>query len=520
MNLCAKQKELHTLSIIVYIMYTMSFIRRIKRNGKTYLAEVENRWIDGRCVQRHIRYVGKEADGQTVLASSMSNIEIEEVKLHGPLLVLDHLAKDIDLPAFLGPYSNEILSMVYAHCLDYKSINQMERWFQRTDLAMLLPLEQLTERRLLEALDSLESIDSQHIQRSIFQRVVDAYHLSISGVVYDVTNTYLYGKHCPLGKAGHDKEGVVGRPLIQIGLAVAKGSGIPICHKIMDGNVHDAKMFGDFITELRHVSIKKGMVVYDRGITSAQNIRDTKALHWDTLCGLPIKAGLAKKIRPLIIREKFIHINNRVKLGKTVFYVIAIPFHVEDVDGTLAICFNEQQRRLLRESRYDEIEYARQLMENGKETKPGVGKFFTKNGLLSNDVLKDAEEFDGYSCIFSTAKLAKDEIVRLYFDKDIVEKAFRSIKGITRLQPIRHWLYNRVTAHVFICYLSYLLMSMLQYRLKKAGISAAEALIELDSMYKVYLRDAKKGFRISRIVTLSKKQEIILRQINKRLLKT
>jgi transposase len=511
---------LRTLFAIVYIMYTMSFIRKIKRNGKTYLAEVENKWIDGRCVQRHIRYVGKEADGQTILASSISNIEVEEVKLHGPLLVLDHLTKEIQLSEFLGPFSNEILSMVYAHCLDYKSINQMERWFERTDLSMLLPLEQLTERRLLDALDSLESIDSQQVQRSIFQQVVKEYRLPISGVVYDVTNTYLYGKHCPLGKEGHDKEGVAGRPLIQIGLAVTKGSGIPICHKVMNGNIHDAKMFGDFITELRHVPINKGMVVYDRGIASAQNIKDTRALNWDTLCGLPIKAGLAKKIRPIISHEEFIHINNRVKLGKNVFYVITVPFSVDIIDGTLAVCFNEQQRRLLRESRYDEIEYAKQLLEQGKTIKPGMGKFFTKAGMLNKQVLKDAEEFDGYSCIFSTAKMSKDDIVQLYFDKDVVEKAFRNIKGITRLQPVRHWLYNRVIAHVFICYLSYLLLSILQYRLKKIGVSAEEALTELDSMYKVYLRDTKKGFRMSRVVTLSKKQESILKAISKRLLKT
>jgi transposase len=497
----------------------MSFIRRIKRGDKIYLAEVANQWVDGRCVQKHIRYIGKESDGKTILTSSISNVEIEEVKLHGPLLVLDHIAKEIKLPTFLGSYCNEILSMVYAHCLDYKSINQMQRWFQRSDLAMLLPMEQLTERRLFEALDSLESIDSQKIQRSIFQQVVDTYQLSVSGVLYDVTNTYLYGKRCPLGKPGHDKEGVVGRPLIQIGLAVTKGSGIPICHKVMDGNIHDARMFADFVTELRHVSIKKGIVVYDRGIASAQNLRDTKALHWDTLCGLPIKAGLAKGIRPFIAQEEFIHINNRVKLGKTIFYVITIPFKVEEVEGTLAICFNEQQRRLLRESRYDEIEYARQLMADGKVTKPGMEKFFTTSGCMKIDVLREAEEFDGYSCIFSTAKLAKDEIVRLYFDKDVVEKAFHTIKGITRLQPVRHWLYNRVIAHVFICYLSYLLLSILQFRMKKLGLSAEETLTELDSMYNVYLRDAKKGFRISRVVTLSKKQETILKAVNKRLLK-
>ena len=39
--------------------------------GKTYLAEVENRWIDGKCVQKHIRYIGREVDGETVLSSSL-----------------------------------------------------------------------------------------------------------------------------------------------------------------------------------------------------------------------------------------------------------------------------------------------------------------------------------------------------------------------------------------------------------------------------------------------------------------
>ena len=93
-------------------MYTMSFIRRIKRQGHVYLAEVENRWVDGKCVQRHIRYVGREADGKTLLAASLSEVEVDQVKLYGPLLVLNHLAKEIALPEQLGSYSQEILSLV------------------------------------------------------------------------------------------------------------------------------------------------------------------------------------------------------------------------------------------------------------------------------------------------------------------------------------------------------------------------------------------------------------------------
>ena len=47
-------------------------------------------------------------------SASLSEAELEQVKVYGPLLVLHHLAKKFGLPARLGPYSEEILSMVSA----------------------------------------------------------------------------------------------------------------------------------------------------------------------------------------------------------------------------------------------------------------------------------------------------------------------------------------------------------------------------------------------------------------------
>lgn len=508
-------------TVIVYIMYTMSFIRKIKKGGKVYLAEVENVWVDGTCRQRHLRYVGKEVDGKTVLSASISNVEIEDVKVHGPLLALNHLAGEIGLSSFLGEYADEILSMVYAHCLDYKSLNKMGQWFERTDLNMMLSLENLTEKRLLNALDSLEKMDSQRLQKELFETVKKKYRLKESGVLYDVTNTYLYGKKCPLGKLGHDKEGVKGRPLIQIGLGVTKAEGIPMFHKVFDGNIHDAKTLQDLITSFRAYRIRSGLIIYDRGITSARNVRDIKELGWNTLCGLALRGKLKELLRPLISQNEFIRIENRVRLKKTVFYVVTTPHEIGGIGGVLAVCFNEQQRKDLRESRYDEILNAQKLLSSGKTIKPRLAKYFNKDGSLIKKKLHEAEEFDGFSCIFSTRKrFSKEEMVRLYFDKDLVEKAFRTMKGITRLQPIRMWLYDRVTSHVFICYLAYLLLSLLQYRLRKTEVSAEEALRELATMYKVYLKDPEKGFRIGRTVTLTKKQEMILRAISPRLLKS
>jgi transposase len=498
----------------------MSFIRKIKHGDKTYLAEVENKWIDGRCVQKHLRYVGKEVDEKVILASSISNLEVTEIKLYGPLLILDSLAKGINLESMLGDYGKEILSMVYAHCLDFKSVNKMTQWYERTDLPFILSHDALTKDRLYSAMDSIEELQAKDIQRTIFEKVLKHYHLPVTGIVYDVTNTYMYGNKCPLGKLGHSKDGQPGRPLIQIGLAVTRKERIPICHKVLDGNVHDTRMFQDFVTDFRRYNIDGGIFIYDRGISSARNLKEMKALSWDTLCGLPIRGTLPATVRALRQKKNFVTIENRVQLKKSKFYVCCIPYTIDDLPGTLAVCFNNAQKQELQESRYDEIQNAKELLCQKKAIKPGLDKYFDDTGTILIGVVTAAEEFDGFSCLFATKELTKEEFIKLYFDKNIIERSFKTMKGIVNLQPIRHWLYNRVTAHVFICYLSYLVLSLLEYHLRKIPMTAEEALDELSSMYKVYLRDTQKNFTLSRIVTLTKKQELILKRVNKKLLKS
>lgn len=402
---------------LVYNIHTMSFIRRIKKGNGVYLAEVENQWIEGKCVQKHIRYIGKEADGKRVLSASISDIEIESVKLYGPLLVLNFLAEEIGLSKLLGEYGEEILSLVYAHCLDYKSINQMQRWFERTDLNMLLNLEGLTEKRLLNALDALERQDQELLQRSIFEAVHKRYKLNVSGVLYDVTNTYLFGKKCPFGKEGHDKERVKGRPLIQIGLGVTADYGIPLFHKVFDGNVHDARTLRACIDSFERFEVKSGVVIYyDRGVVSARNLRDIQQLRWHTICGLPIKGNLKAIVRALMKQKKFIELANRIRLSKTILYAVTTSHEIDKVKGTLVLCYNEDQQRSLRESRYDEVVQAQELLREHKTIKVGLEQYFDTNGNMIKKKVAEAEEFNGYSCVFSTKRLPKEKIVRSYFE--------------------------------------------------------------------------------------------------------
>jgi hypothetical protein len=229
---------------------------------------------------------------------------------------------------------------------------------------------------------------------------------------------------------------------------------------------------------------------------------------------VPLNASLKESWRPWANPQQLMQLPHRQRVGSTIFYTCLRPYQLDGVRGNLVLCLNERQHRDARESRRDELLYAEKFLAQGKSIKPGLEPFFDAPGRLLPAKLAEAEAFDGYSCIFCSRPLAQDQMLRLYFDKNLVEKAFRSLKGITQLRPIRHWLAEHIHAHVFLCYLAYLLLALLQYRLLKTDFSAEAALLELGTMYKVYLRDAQYRFQLSRVVTLTKKQELILKTID------
>ncbi|MCX8110054.1 MAG: hypothetical protein N3D15_02250 [Syntrophorhabdaceae bacterium] len=116
----------------------------------------------------------------------------------------------------------------------------------------------------------------------------------------------------------------------------------------------------------------------------------------------------------------------------------------------------------------------------------------------------------GYSMIYHTTGLKEEEVVKSYYEKDIVEKAFKEMKSSINLHPIRKYLLSHVKTHIKIYYLAYAILSYIQYRLKEKDISAVNALEKLQPVYKVELKSIKERFHWSKTVTLTKEQKTIL----------
>lgn len=114
-----------------------------------------------------------------------------------------------------------------------------------------------------------------------------------------------------------------------------------------------------------------------------------------------------------------------------------------------------------------------------------------------NNYNPEEARYMGYSLIYHTTELLEEEVVRAYYEKDIVEKAFKELKSSINLHPIKKYLLASVNAHIKICYLAYAILSYMQYKLKRGNISAVYALEKLQS---VYMKSIKEGFHWSKSV--------------------
>lgn len=59
----------------------MSFIRTIKKGDKIYYQEVENKWIDEKIVQKHIRHIGMDKESPVQIPFEMVQFGYIETRL-------------------------------------------------------------------------------------------------------------------------------------------------------------------------------------------------------------------------------------------------------------------------------------------------------------------------------------------------------------------------------------------------------------------------------------------------------
>ena len=375
------------------------------------------------------------------------------------------------------------VALIAAQLLHHLSKLGTTRAWGDTTLPTLLDVGDADEDELYAALDWLFE-RQQRIESKLA-----AQHLGEGAVVlYDLSSSYVEGRHCPLAKLGYSRDGRQGTLQIEYGL-VTDAEGRPIAVEVVEGNTGDPATVAALVEKLKvRFGLREVVLVGDRGmLTSAriEALRATGGVAW-------ISALRGPQIRALVESGSLqLGIFDERNLAE-----IRDPAYPGE---RLVVCKNP----LLAEERARKREDLLQATEAklapivaavtagrlhgaaaiglrlGKVLgRHKVGKHFdlviTDTSLtVTRKLAEIAAEaaLDGIYVVRTS--LAEDRldsaaVVRTYKRLSHVERAFRSLKSVDlRVRPIRHWREDRVRAHVLLCMLAY----YVQWHLERAWAS-------------------------------------------------
>jgi transposase len=364
------------------------------------------------------------------------------------------------------------LGLVFSQLIDQKSISRLEEWLAKTEIPDVLGIK-LTTKNLYTSLRELADIPFEDVEEQMYEKFKE-YEGGKKAAVIDVTDTYFEGKGINDKRRKGKDEKV--RHLLQIGLAVTLTNGFPIFHNVYPGNLSDMQIMRDMVTKLKEKEINA--IIVDRGMISLQSLKALFTLSTQVIAGIKKSRRIVEQYLSKINREEIYRLKNRVELINTSVFIM--PFKTQN--GTIIAVYNPDLEVVKRNINFEK-------------------------GIDSND------SYIGYSVLFHNTKLPPEEVVRKYFKKDVVERAFKQMKGVLALRPVRVWLKEHVKGHVRVCYLAYAILSLLNCRVKKINLSASKALESLQDGYKIKLEDKKSGHKWDLTVDLMPKQKKILEAI-------
>ncbi len=395
------------------------------------------------------------------------DVKVMEVRRSLDVETVDRIARKLGIGSFIQKAS---MVMVYSQLLDRPSINRMQEYLNDTEILRYLNITSVKTEDLYSSLAGINDADFAGIEKNLSQKFLDL-EGDRGAVVIDVTDTYFTGDSLD-SRPRKGKEGRI-KKLMQIALVVTEKRGFPLMYRTYAGNVSNRFIMDDIVKDLWIANYT--VIVVDRGMSDPIRIQSMLDLKFTMICGLRKTTGLKKIIDTVDRNEIYMKIH-RVKLKNTEVYCKSIDY----LSGKIIIVFNPAMESLKKAHYYEQS---------------------------SNE---EIARYLGYSLIYHNTDLSEREVVKKYYDKDSVERAFKQMKGVLDLRPVRVWMKSHIEGHVKVCYLAYAILSYLGYIMEDLDISASDALDALRNGYRVYLEDGKSGFKWERMITETAVQKKIM----------
>jgi len=462
--------------------YSSAYLRRTYRDG----GKVKNETVANlSALPAHvIDLIDAGLKGQQLVPAAEA-VTITRSVPHGHVAAVHAMAKELGLPALLGPAGRQrdlALALIISRVVQPTSKLSTLTWWDDTTLGADLGITGASTDDIYAAMDWLEHRQDA-IEAGLARRHLGPQPNPSKMALLDLSSSWLEGRCCPLAARGYSRDGKKGKLQIEYGL-LTDPAGRPVAVRVFPGNTGDPGAFTAIVDVLRKkFGLREMVMVGDRGMITSARIRALNQREDGT--PRPDAYGWITALRAPAIK-KLMADGGPLQMSLFDEQDLAEITSPDFPGERLVACRNPVLAADRARKREDLLAATEKLLapllarvQAGKLTGAGpigveVGKVISKYKTAKHftvtitdtalDVQRrqdriDAEAaLDGFYVLRTpvpAAELDAPAVVTAYKNLKYVERDFRHIKADDLdLRPVFHRLGERVRAHVLICMLA------------------------------------------------------------------
>lgn len=492
----------------------MSMAYRIEKHvgDAVYVYEATSSWDADKKQPRQTRtYLGKRDPRTGAVIPPRQSRTPRSAKDYGNWYLLSHIATKLGLPALLQQVFSDDASVLLALAV-----------FEVSEAAPLYLLPQWVETTYINDVPALSSSDLSRLTQRLgrmdverdtfFQRWI-AHCSPVQTMVFDITSLSSYSTLLHEVEWGYNRDHDP-LPQVNLGMVYAEDTQRPLYYQVYPGSIRDVSTLSNMIRYCEAFALAPELFVMDRGFYSAANVAALLNQPVPFLLPLPRSVGLFPELLQqqyqtlralpnsfLFQNDLLCHVQTTVPLGlkpvEAHIYFDPARFHAQ---ATHFLTRLWQAEAALVGHQFRSQKDAQHALSSQT---PGAAAFFRCSATEQQvTMVRDALTIQQHLTpmgvtIFLTnhPDLDRLQLLRIYRQKDVIEKAFDVVKHELDGQRLRGHSTEAITGRLFLKFLSLIVYSALQQTMREqqlfAEYSVREMLYELKKLRVVEMLNGK-----------------------------
>jgi transposase len=383
---------------------------------------------------------------------------------------------------FKSPVERLLFAMVANRALDPGSKLGVESWV--ADEAYVQDLPGVEVQQLYRAMDFL-LLAHDEIQREVFWQVSNLFNLEVDLLFVDTTTTYfeIEGEDQDdeveglegLRKRGYSKDSRPDLAQAVIAFAVTR-DGIPVRCWVFPGNRADVSLVEEVKRDLNTWKLGRVVLVMDTGFNSEENRRALQGAGDAYIIGEKLRLGPNGKLPEALTRPgRYKRLENGLRVKEVTtnrdsvmarrFVIVHNQSEAERDKATRDAIRQEAERRLAEIDQQAGEQHTKAVCDLRAHKTYGRYLRQTKAGklVLNKSKITAEEKLDGKFLVStSDTDLSAEDVALGYKQLFEIERVNRDLKHTVDVRPVYHRRGNRIKAHVLLCWLSLLLIRIIE----------------------------------------------------------